>query len=211
MSNKGVGGHVMPEELILEMKGISKSFPGVRVFEDFDFDLRKGEIHCICGENGAGKSTLIKMLSGAYTPDKGEIYFDGSKVALTPHSAMQIGIQTIYQEHTLFPLMNVVENVFAGKEVTRGVVINQSWMVAKAREVLKYLHSNISPYDIVGNLGSGGQKTVEIAKGLNQEYKVTILDEPTASFSQTEIEHLLSIIRKLAERCLLYTSPSPRD
>jgi len=192
----------MPEELILEMKGISKSFPGVRVFEDFDFDLRKGEIHCICGENGAGKSTLIKMLSGAYTPDKGEIYFDGSKVALTPHSAMQIGIQTIYQEHTLFPLMNVVENVFAGKEVTRGVVINQSWMVAKAREVLKYLHSNISPYDIVGNLGSGGQKTVEIAKGLIQESKVIILDEPTASFSQTEIEHLLSIIRKLAERGL---------
>jgi ribose transport system ATP-binding protein len=189
----------MPEELILEMKGISKSFPGVRVFEDFDFDLRKGEIHCICGENGAGKSTLIKMLSGAYAPDKGEIYFDGKKVDLTPHSAMQIGIQTIYQEHTFFPLMNVVENLFAGKEVTNGVVINHSRMVARAREVLQYLHSNISPYDIVGALGSGGQKTVEIAKGLIQESKVIILDEPTASFSQTEIEHLLHIIRKLAQ------------
>ncbi len=192
----------MPEELILEMKGISKSFPGVKVFEDFNFDLRKGEIHCICGENGAGKSTLIKMLSGAYTPDKGEIYFDGKKVVLTPYSAMQIGIQTIYQEHTLFPLLNVVENVFVGKEVTNGIVINRAQMVAKTREVMRYLHSNISPDDIVGNLGSGGQKTVEIAKALIQESKVIILDEPTASFSQTEIEHLLSIIKKLAERGL---------
>ena len=127
----------MPGELILEMKGISKSFPGVKVFDNFDFDLRKGEIHCICGENGAGKSTLIKMLSGAYTPDKGEIYFDGKKVTLTPHSAMQIGIQTIYQEHTLFPLMNVVENLFAGKEITHGIVINRPRMVAKTREVLQ--------------------------------------------------------------------------
>jgi ribose transport system ATP-binding protein len=189
----------MPEELILEMKGISKSFPGVRVFEDFDFSLRKGEIHCICGENGAGKSTLIKMLSGAYTPDKGAIYFDGKKVTLTPHSAMQIGIQTIYQEHTLFPLLSVVENVFVGKEVTRGVVLNRPRMVAKTREVLQSLNSNISPDDIVGSLGSGGQKTVEIAKALIQESKVIILDEPTASFSQTEIEHLLDIVRTLAQ------------
>jgi ABC-type sugar transport system ATPase subunit len=123
-------------------------------------------------------------------------------VVLTPHSAMQIGIQTIYQEHTLFPLLNVVENVFVGKEVTDGFVIKRSQMVARTREVLQYLHSNISPDDIVGNLGSGGQKTVEIAKALIQESKVIILDEPTASFSQTEIEHLLSIIRKLAERGL---------
>jgi ABC-type sugar transport system ATPase subunit len=189
----------MPDELILEMKGICKSFPGVTVFTGFDFDLRKGEIHCICGENGAGKSTLIKMLSGAYSPDKGDIFFDGKKVTLTPHSAMQIGIQTIYQEHTLFPLMNVVENLFAGKEVTNGIVINRSQMVARAQAVLDYLHSNISPYDIVGSLGSGGQKTVEVAKALIQESKVVILDEPTASFSQTEIENLLNIIRRLAQ------------
>ena len=189
----------MPEELILEMKGISKSFPGVRVFENFEFSLRKGEIHCICGENGAGKSTLIKMLSGAYAPDKGEIYFNGTQVMLTPHSAMQIGIQTIYQEHTLFPLLSVVENLFVGKELTRGVVINRPRMVTKTREVLQHLNSNISPEDIVGSLGSGGQKTVEIAKALIQESKVIILDEPTASFSQTEIEHLLDIVKKLAQ------------
>jgi ABC-type sugar transport system ATPase subunit len=189
----------MPEELILEMKGISKAFPGVEVFSNFNFDLRKGEIHCICGENGAGKSTLIKMLSGAYTPDKGDIYFDGKKVTLTPYSAMEIGIQTIYQEHTLFPLMSVVENLFAGREISNGIIINKPRMVAKAREVLEYLHSSISPDDIVGNLGSGGQKTVEIAKALIQKSKVIILDEPTASFSQTEIENLLHIIKTLAQ------------
>ncbi len=188
----------MPEHLILEMKGISKSFPGVKVFEDFNFDLRRGEIHCICGENGAGKSTLIKMLSGAYTPDRGAILFDGRPVSLTPHSAMQFGIQTIYQEHTLFPLLDVTENLFTGKELTKGIVLSRAAMVAKAREVMAYLHSTIQPGDVVGRLGSGGQKTVEIAKALIQESKVIILDEPTASFSQTEIEHLLSVVRKLA-------------
>ena len=189
----------MPEPLILEMKGISKSFPGVKVFEDFNFDLRRGEVHCICGENGAGKSTLIKMLSGAYTPDKGDIYFDGAKVTLTPASAMDMGIQTIYQEHTLFPLLSVVENLFAGRELTNGVIINKAQMTAKTRDIMAYLRSGIAPDDIVGTLGSGGQKTVEIAKGLVLDSKVIILDEPTASFSQTEIEHLLGIIKKLAE------------
>jgi ABC-type sugar transport system ATPase subunit len=199
VTSQPIPAPTMPEELILEMKGICKSFPGVKVFEDFDFSLRKGEIHCICGENGAGKSTLIKMLSGAYTPDGGDIYFDGNKVALTPHSAMDIGIQTIYQEHTLFPLLDVVENVFVGKEVSSGGVLNRRRMMAQVREVLRRLNSNISPGDIVGSLGSGGQKTVEIAKALIQESRVIILDEPTASFSQTEIEHLLSIVRTLAQ------------
>jgi len=188
----------MPDDMILEMRGISKSFPGVKLFENFDFRLEKGQIHCICGENGAGKSTLIKMLSGAYAPDDGDIYFDGKKVSLTPHSAMGMGIQTIYQEHTLFPLMKVYENLYVNQELTNGIAIDAPRMIDKAAEVLNYLHSNISPLDVVGRLGSGGQKTVEIAKALIQESKVIILDEPTASFSQTEIDHLLTIIRKLA-------------
>lgn len=193
----------MPEDVILKMEGISKSFPGVTLFEGFDFDLRKGEIHCICGENGAGKSTLIKMLSGAYTPDKGEIYFNGKKIEnMNPRSAMQMGIQTIYQEHNLFPLLNVVENLYAGNEITNGIVINKPRMIAKAQEILEYLHSDISPFDFIGQLGSGAQKTVEIAKALIQESKVIILDEPTSSFSQTEINHLLNIIKKLAQNGL---------
>ncbi|MEI6875318.1 MAG: sugar ABC transporter ATP-binding protein [Spirochaetota bacterium] len=193
----------MSVDVILEMKGIYKSYPGVTVFEDFDFDLRRGEIHCICGENGAGKSTLIKMLSGAHAPDRGAIRFNGEALgSLTPRSAMVMGIQTIYQEHNLFPLLSVVENLFAGNQLKRGVIISQGKMVAKAREILEYLHSDISPFDIVGELGSGSQKIVEICKALVQESKVIILDEPTASFSQTEIEHLFEVIKKLVKNGL---------
>ncbi len=189
----------MPRELILEMKGICKSFPGVDVFNGFDFDLAKGEIHCICGENGAGKSTLIKMLSGAYVPDKGTMDIDGKTVEnMTPRSAMKLGIQTIYQEHALYPLLPVFENLFAGNEMGSGMLVNKASMVSKAKEVLEFLHSDISPYDTVGQLGSGAQKTVEIARAFIQESKIMILDEPTASFSKKETEHLLTIIKKLA-------------
>ena len=189
----------MPQELILEMKGIRKSFPGVDVFSGFDFDLRKGETHCICGENGAGKSTLIKMLSGAYTPDGGEIFIDGKMTeVMTPRSAMKMGIQTIYQEHALYPLLPVFENLFAGNEIGKGMLVSKSAMVTKAYEVLKFLHSDISPYDIVGSLGSGEQKTVEIARAFIQESKIMVLDEPTASFSKKETDHLLGIIKRLA-------------
>jgi ribose transport system ATP-binding protein len=189
----------MPENLILEMKNISKAFPGVEVFNGFDFDVKQGEIHCIVGENGAGKSTLIKMFSGAYTPDDGEIYLDGKLVRIgNPRTAMQLGIQTIYQEHTLFPYLTVLENLFTGNELTKGIMLNRVEMIQKTRDILEYLHSNIDPLDIVGELGSGEQKTVEIARGLVQESRVIILDEPTSSFSQTEIDHLLNVIKKLA-------------
>lgn len=191
----------MSEDLILKMEGIWKSFPGVRVFENFDFDLRRGEIHCICGENGAGKSTLIKILSGAHAPDHGTITFDGRVVeGLTPHSAMDLGIATIYQEHNAFPQLNVLENLFTGKELVNGFILDRTRMVDQAREILKHLRSEIDPFEIVGRLGSGAQKTVEIARALLQDSKVLILDEPTASFSQTEIETLLDVVRDLSAR-----------
>lgn len=190
----------MNKELILEMKGIYKSFPGVNVFSNFNFDLLKGEIHCICGENGAGKSTLIKILSGAYIPDKGTIVLDGNVITNNnPRHAMEKGIQTIYQEHNLYPLLNVVDNLFAGNELTNGFILNSQEMVDKTKEILEFLHSKISPYDIVGNLGSGAQKTIEVARALIQESKIIILDEPTSSFSKKEIDHLLSIVKKLAK------------
>src|SRR5271157_1310410 len=173
------GGVRMPEDLILDMSGIWKSYPGVSVFEGFDFDLRKGEIHCICGENGAGKSTLIKILSGAHAQDRGTIFFEGREVQnLTPHSAMRMGIQTIYQEHNLFPLLDVVENLYAGNQITNGLVIDRPTMLAKTREILAYLHSDVSPFDIVGKLSTSARKVIEIAKALVQEAKVIIFDEP---------------------------------
>ena len=148
----------MPERLILEMKDICKAFPGVEVFDCFGFDLREGEIHCVVGENGAGKSTLIKMFSGAHTPDDGDIYLDGELVRIPdPRSAMQLGIQTIYQEHTLFPFLNVMENLYAGNEIANGVTLNRREMAKKTREILKSLHSSVDPSDIVGQLGSGDQ------------------------------------------------------
>jgi ABC-type sugar transport system ATPase subunit len=190
----------MKDSLILEMKGIQKSFPGVKVFEDFNFDLIRGEIHCICGENGAGKSTLIKILSGAYVPDKGVIALDGENLENnTPRLAMKKGVQTIYQEHNLFPLLNVIDNLFAGNELANGLILDSQGMIDKTQEVLSYLHSDISPFDIVGDLGGGAQKTVEIARALMQESKILILDEPTASFSKKEIDLLLNIIKKLSK------------
>ncbi len=190
----------MKEDLILEMKGIRKSFPGVKVFDDFNFDLIKGEIHCICGENGAGKSTLIKMLSGAYVPDNGVIELYGETlVNNTPRIAMQKGIQTIYQEHNLYPLLNVVDNLFTGNELVKGIILDSQGMIDKTQEILSYLHSDLSPFDTVGDLGGGAQKTVEIARALIQESKILILDEPTASFSKNEIDLLLNILKKLSE------------
>jgi len=190
----------MENNLILEMKGIQKSFPGVKVFDNFNFDLVKGEVHCICGENGAGKSTLIKMLSGAYLPDKGSIVIEEEALLNnTPRLAMEKGIQTIYQEHNLYPLLNVVNNLFAGNEMMNGFLVNSRGMIDKTREILDFLHSDISPFDIVGDLGSGAQKTVEIARALIQKSKVLILDEPTASFSKKEIDFLLNIIKKLSQ------------
>lgn len=185
---------------VLEMKGISKSFPGVDVFKGFDFDVSEGEVHCICGENGAGKSTLIKMLSGALKPDNGTISVNGKVVTNnSPRKAINMGVQTIYQEHNLYPQLNVIENLFAGNELGHGLMINKSTMLKKTQEILDFLDSDVSPYAIVGSLGSGEKKIVEIARGFIQECKVMILDEPTASFSQKEICHLLKLIKKLSD------------
>jgi ABC-type sugar transport system ATPase subunit len=187
-----------PMSEILQLRNISKSFPGVLALQNISFDLNEGEVHCLCGENGAGKSTLIKILSGAYQPDEGgEILFDGRKVVLNPHLAMQMGIQTIYQEHTVFENLNIVENIFTGSEIVKRGVLQKTEMRKQTVEVLKYLKSGLSPERKMGELSSGEQKTVEIAKGLVFKRRVIILDEPTASFSSVEIENLLDIIQTI--------------
>jgi ABC-type sugar transport system ATPase subunit len=183
---------------ILQLRNISKSFPGVLALRDISFDLNAGEVHCLCGENGAGKSTLIKILSGAYQPDDGgEIIFEGKKVVLNPHLAIRMGIQTIYQEHTVFDNLNIVENIFTGSEIVKRGVLQKSEMLSRTLEVLRYLKSGLNPERKMGELTSGEQKTVEIAKGLVFKRKVIILDEPTASFSSVEIENLLDIIQTI--------------
>ena len=182
---------------ILQLRNISKTFPGVLALQNISFDLNEGEVHCLCGENGAGKSTLIKILSGAYQPDEGgEIIFDGKKVVLNPHLAMRMGIQTIYQEHTVFENLNIVENIFTGSEIVKRGVLQKSEMGKQTVEVLKYLKSDLSPERRMGDLSSGEQKIVEIAKGLVFKRRVIILDEPTAAFSSVEIENLLEMLTK---------------
>ncbi|MCL2493788.1 MAG: sugar ABC transporter ATP-binding protein [Clostridiales bacterium] len=186
---------------LLNLVNISKTFPGVRALDHIDFTLNAGEIHCICGENGAGKSTLIKIISGAHQPDAGgEIRFEGKKVTLNPVGAMQLGIQTIYQENTVFGTLSVSENIFVGMEITKSGFMIKQEMRKKTQEVLDYLNSRIDPDEIVGNLSAGEQKIVEFAKALVFDRKVIILDEPTASFSVTEIDNLLDIVRKIRER-----------
>ena len=186
---------------ILRLVGISKTFPGVLALDRIDFSLNTGEIHCICGENGAGKSTLIKLISGSYQPDEGgDIIFEGKKVSLTPMGAMDLGIQTIYQEHTIFPPLSVTENIFVGMEITKSGFMQKDEMRKRTSEVLEYLNSSIDPDELAGNLSSGEQKIVEFAKALVFDRKVIILDEPTASFSVSEIDNLLNLVKKIKDR-----------
>ena len=184
---------------LLKLSNIYKTFPGVNALTNINFTLHEGEIHCICGENGAGKSTLIKIISGAYQPDEGgEIVINGNKMTLNPHTAMEAGIQTIYQEHSVFPTLNVIENLYAGSEIVKHGLVQKSEMRKKTVETLGFLECNINPDTIVSELSSSEQKMVCIARALVNNSKVLILDEPTASFSAKEIDHLLEIVKKLA-------------
>jgi len=185
---------------ILQLRNISKTFPGVKALRGISLELNEGEVHCLCGENGAGKSTLIKILSGAYQPDEGgEIVFDGRKVVLNPHLAISLGIQTIYQEHIVFDTLSIIENIFTGSEILKGMILNKREMRRQTVEVLRYLKSDLDPDRKMGELSSGEQKLVEIAKGLVFKRRVIILDEPTASFSAAEIETLLAIIQTVKQ------------
>ena len=187
----------MSERKLLEITNVSKSFSGVTVFSDFDFDLYAGEAHCLCGENGAGKSTFIKILSGAYQPDGGEIVIDGKKVEgkLNPAISMDLGVQTIYQEHTLMLNMNVMDNLFVGKELTKKIKLDRKAMYDRTIEILKELGvTHIDPLAKADSLGSADKKYVEIAKAFIKKAKVMIMDEPTASFSAHEIALLLEVV-----------------
>lgn len=179
------------------------------MFKDFSLDFKAGEVHCICGENGAGKSTLMKILSGVYQPDNGEILFEGQPVHIQePKDAIELGIQTIYQEHTLYPQLTVTQNLFPGREEVRKMICDEKTMLRKTHEILEYLGAEISPNAIVKTLSDGQQKLVEIARGLMQKAKVIVMDEPTSSFNRKEINHLLDIIRKLRNDgvCIVYIS-----
>src|SRR6058998_3699436 len=188
---------------LLEMKSITKTFPGVRALDGVNFDLRQGEIHALVGENGAGKSTLIKILAGVYPHPEygGEILIDGlEKRFANVREAEQDGIAVIYQELSLVKELSVAENIFLGREPRRFGVINWETLYSRAQKLLNDLHLGIDPHSPVRNLGIGQQQLVEIAKALSQEARILVLDEPTAALTDGEVETLFAILKKLRAR-----------
>ena len=182
---------------ILEMRGITKTFPGVIALRDVNLSVREGEIHAICGENGAGKSTLMKVLSGVYPYGsyEGQIVFQGqerrfSRIADSEH----LGIIIIHQELALVPLLSIAENIFLGNEPAKMGVIDWSVAFNRTRELLSKVGLKESPNALITNLGIGKQQLVEIAKALAKKVKLLILDEPTASLNETDSDALLRLL-----------------
>jgi ABC-type sugar transport system ATPase subunit len=183
---------------LLEMSGISKSFPGVRALVEVDFAVRRGEIHAFLGENGAGKSTLLKILSGAQPPDAGTIVFDGAPRSFsTPHEAQKAGIVTIYQEFTLAPDMTIAENIFVGREPGSKFFVNHARMEAESRKLSDRIGLERDPGTRVRDLSVAEQQMVEIARALSMESRLIIMDEPTSALSRAEVEKLFAIVRSL--------------
>ena len=189
-------------EFLLEMKHITKTFPGVKALDRVDFNLYPGEIHALMGENGAGKSTFIQVLTGVHHPDGGEIILEGKKIVMhDPLVAARHGIAAIYQHLAIYPDLTVAENIFMGHEkLTRGIKsINWKQTNQAAQALLSKMGAAIKPTDTMGTLSIAQQQMVEIAKALSQNMKILIMDEPTAALTRQESEELYEIARNLRE------------
>ena len=184
---------------VLELRNVSKRFPGVVALDDVNFDLFAGEVHVLVGENGAGKSTLVKLLSGIYQPDQGEILMDGQPVHLKdPHIAQALGVSTVHQELNLVPHLDVGKNIYLGREPMRaGGIIDWPAMYAGAREQLLGLGIALDPHRRVSTLGVALQQMTEIAKALVADARVLILDEPTAAITAEEAEQLFQLVDRM--------------
>ncbi len=190
---------IKTNEYLLEMRNITKNFPGVRALSNVSLNLKKGEILGLLGENGAGKSTLIKILSGDYLLEEGEIYIEGEKkVFLSPSESIHSGIRVIYQELNTYDSLTVAENIFADNIVrNRFGVVNWKRMIQKSKEILKRLGSDINPNEYVENLSVGGKQIVEIARAIRRKAKILVMDEPTSALSEKDVEHLYEVMQKL--------------
>ncbi len=185
------------EKTILEMRGITKTFPGVKALQDVNLDVREGEIHAVVGENGAGKSTLMKVLSGVYPHGSysGEIRFLGEECRFGGiHDSERVGIVIIHQELALVPLLSIAENIFLGNEQARYGVIDWNLVRSRAAKLIQRVGLKEDPDTLITNIGVGKQQLVEIAKALSKEVKLLILDEPTASLSEKDSDALLSLL-----------------
>lgn len=188
------------QEYIVEIEHVNKAFPGVKALDDVSFNLKSGEVMALLGENGAGKSTLVKILSGVYTRDSGDITVFGEKVGeLTPKKAQELGVAIIHQELNMCAHLSVAENIFLGREITRSGILSDREMNKQAKAILDRLNIDIPPETIVGDLAVSKQQMVEIAKALSINAKILIMDEPTSALTSKEIDDLFEIIRKLRD------------
>jgi len=194
----------MNSEYIVEMKGICKRFSGIHALMDVDLELRRGEIMGIVGDNGAGKSTLMKILSGAYLADEGEILIDGLRAEIhNPHDAFNLGISMIYQDLALFNNLDVTKNIFVGRELSRGpfrIFLDKKSMYEKAEDLIRDLRVDIkSPRLNVASMSGGQRQMVACARAIAFQSKILIMDEPTAALGVTEANKLLGLIRNLKD------------
>ncbi len=197
------------DEMILKLDNIDKHFGGVHALRNVSFSIRKGEVHAIVGENGAGKSTLMKILAGTYQPDQGKIYLEGEEVTFNnPHQAHEAGINIIYQEFYCFPSLDVVANVFAGREINKKVFLDEKEMRQRTCDVFNRIGVNIDLSATVRNLSVADQQIIEIAKALVYQGKLVIMDEPNSALTDKETQALFEIIQRLKKHgiTVLYIS-----
>ena len=196
--------------LALEVRGVSKRFPGVHALDRVDLDVRSGEVHVLLGENGAGKSTLMKILSGAYARDEGQILIDGQEVApRDPRHAQALGIGIIYQTFSQAPHLSVAQNLFLGREpLTRWRTIDARKSRSMSREALALVGLEVDPETPIKRLSVAQRQMVEIAKALSLDARIVIMDEPTSALTDHETRRLFGIIRNLKAhgRAVIYIS-----
>lgn len=189
------------EQELLVMKGINKSFPGVRALKDVSLSLKKGEVHGLIGENGAGKSTLMKVLSGVYQADSGQIIWNGKEIKIhSTKEANEVGISIIYQELNLMPNMSIRENIFIGRERTKGkLFMDFDKTTQQARQFVEMVGLDIDVNTMVEDLSIAQRQMVEVAKALSTDAKLIVMDEPTSSLTERETEILMNVIRRLRD------------
>ena len=189
-------------DYIVELKNITKTYPGVVALNDVSLGFKPGEVHAICGENGAGKSTLIKVMAGAATPEEGEIFVNGEKItAMDPGLSRQLGIEVIYQELILAPHVSVAENIYMGTRFGKSIVVDWNTMNEKAQSILDRMDiTAFKATDIVENLKTANRQLVAIAKAISMNVKFLIMDEPTAPLGEHEVQVLLRIVKELKKK-----------
>jgi D-xylose transport system ATP-binding protein len=190
---------------LLSLKGINKSFGPVHVLKDVHLDIYPGQVTALVGDNGAGKSTLIKCIAGIYTPESGEVIFEGNKVTIDgPRAATSLGIEIVYQDLALCDNLDIVHNMFLGREEKTGITLNETSMESLARKTLDGLNVRTvkSIRQTVSSLSGGQRQTVAIARAVLWNSKVVVLDEPTAALGVAQTEQVLNLVRRLADKGL---------